>query len=112
MSGHKKELMRPLKGMREGILEDIKNGMYVSKTVNGSKSDGKNGILISFNPSNIATATSYAVSIVNDKGEQALFGPYETKEELLAVVKPYCEKQVKAGNMSQQEATKIPSKYQ
>jgi len=92
----------------EGILEDIKNGMYVSKTVNGSE----DGIMISCNPSDIEAATGYTICIVNDNGEEALFGPYSTKEEMLTEVKPYCEKQVKAGNMSQQEADEIISKYQ
>ena len=95
--------------MYEGILEDIKNGMYVSKTVNGSESDG---MMISYNQSNIETATGYTISIVNDRGEEALFGPYSTKEEMLTVVKPYCEEQVKAGNMSMQEADEIINKYQ
>ncbi len=93
--------------MYEGLLEDIKNGMKLSKTVDGSSDQ----VMMSYYPSDIATTTGYEVVIVNDKGVDAYFGPYDTKEELLAQVRPYCEKQVKAGNMTQQEADEILSKY-
>ncbi|KAA1191429.1 hypothetical protein [Paenibacillus sp. B2(2019)] len=46
-----------------------------------------------------------------DNGEVISFGPYETKEELLAKVKPYCEQQIKQGNMTQKEANEILNKY-
>lgn len=44
---------------------------------------------------------------MNDKGEEVRFGPFETKEELLAQVRPYCEQQVKEGTMTQKEANDI-----
>ena len=41
-----------------------------------------------------------------------VFGPYDTKEELLDAIKPYCEEQVRLGNMTQQEADEIIEKYE
>ncbi len=92
----------------EGLLEDIQNGMKLSKTVDGSN----DVVMMSSNPSDIAKSSAYEVVIVNDKGVEAHFGPYDTKEELLAQVRPYCDKQVKAGNMTQMEADGILSKYE
>ena len=46
-----------------------------------------------------------------ENGEEKHFGPYETAEELLNVVKPFCEEQVKNGNMKQSECDEILSKY-
>ncbi len=92
--------------MYEGLLEDIKNGKKLSKTVDGSDEIG-----VASNPSDIAKTSGYAVAIVNDEGVEAQFGPYDTKEELLAQVRPYCEEQVKAGKMTQQEADEILGKY-
>lgn len=44
-------------------------------------------------------------------GEEVEFGPYETIEELLSDVEPFCLEQVKLGNMEQSEADQIISKY-
>jgi len=90
--------------MYEHILEEIKNGVKVSKP-----SDRNDQIIYSYKPSDIST--TYGVALVNNKGEETTFGPYNTKEEMLDVIKPYCEEQVKAGNMSQQEADEIIGKY-
>ncbi len=90
--------------MYENILEEIKNGLKVSKT-NG----GDDQIMYSYKPSDIST--TYGISLVNDKGEEATFGPYNTKEEMLDVIKPYCDEQVKAGKMTKQEADEIIGKY-
>lgn len=92
--------------MYEGILADIKNGINHSKTV-----DGSNEVAMAYNPGEAATASTYGICIVNDSGEVVHFGPYDTPEALLAQVRPYCEAQVKAGNMTQQEADDILSKY-
>lgn len=93
--------------MYEGLLEDIKNGMKLSKTV-----DGSNEVVVAFNPSDIAKTSGYEVVIVNDTGVEAHFGPCDTKEELLTQVRPYCDEQVKTGNMTQREADEILSQYQ
>lgn len=93
--------------MYEGLLEDIKNGMKLSKTVDGNN----NVVMMSSNPSDIAKTSGYEVFIVNDEGVEAQFGPYDTKEELLAQVRPYCEEQVKADKMTQKEADEILGKY-
>lgn len=50
-------------------------------------------------------------AIASDK-ETKVFGPYDTKEELLDAIKSYCEEQVRLGNMTQQEADEIIEKYE
>ena len=92
--------------MYESILDDIKHGMKVSKPA-----DGSDQVMLSYSPSDIATTIGYELTIVNDKGEEVTFGPFETKEELLAQVRPYCEQQVKEGTMTQKVANDILSKY-
>lgn len=49
----------------------------------------------------------YFVKLEN--GEEKLFGPYETPDELLAAVESFCNDQVKLGNMDQSEAREIVS---
>ncbi len=84
-------------------LENIKNGIKVSKTVNG-----QNDIVLSYNPDDAMTVQpSYVMTIMNDDSEQIIFGPYDTKEELLNELKPYCDQQVEAGAMTQDEADTI-----
>lgn len=93
----------------EEILQEIKGGMKVSKSVNGDEN-----VVMSYNPNDIEIGTSaheYSLIISLDNVEEAYFGPYSTKPEILAAVKPYCEEQVKDGNMSQQEADEILSRY-
>ena len=46
-----------------------------------------------------------------DNGEEKTFGPYATNAEMLAAVKPFCEEQVKLGNLTQQEAVEILKQY-
>ena len=50
-------------------------------------------------------------AIASDK-ETKVFGPYDTKEELLDAIKSYCEEQVRLGNMTQKEADEIIEKYE
>ncbi len=95
--------------MYEGLLEDIKNGMKLSRTIDGSEGTIMMGG--SYYPGEIAAASRFETFIINDKGEEIHFGPYDTREKLLAEVQPYCEAQVKSGNMSQQEADDILNKY-
>ena len=93
----------------EEILKDIKNGMMYSKSV-----DGQEEVMLSYNPVDRAMGTSdpkKEICIKLSNGEEKTFGPYETNEEMLAVVKPFCEKQVRSGNMTKKEAEQIISKY-
>ena len=59
--------------------------------------------------------TRYLIIIISlnasDK-ETKVFGPYDTKEELLDAIKSYCEEQVRLGNMTQQAADEIIEKYE
>lgn len=90
----------------ESILEQIKNGDRVSKTVNGS-----NEIMLSYSAGKTTVSTSYQVTIALDNGTVDTIGPCDTKEQLMAELKPYCEKQVKAGLMTQKEADDLIAKY-
>lgn len=92
--------------MYEGILEDIKNGMMYSKTV-----DGETDMMVGYDPSAAGTSYGYQLFVKLDNGDEKVFGPYETANELLAEVKPFCEEQVKQGNMTQREADEMISRY-
>jgi beta-lactamase regulating signal transducer with metallopeptidase domain len=89
----------------EQILEDIKNGGKFSKSVNGDKAIG-------YSAPKLNISTSAIASIALGTGKTVDFGPYDTKEECYAAIKAYCDEQVKAGNMTQQEADGILSKYE
>ncbi|MGG6310094.1 M56 family metallopeptidase [Paenibacillus macerans] len=91
--------------MYERTLEDIKNGVMVSKTV-----DGKDDLVISSGLGEIEPTTSYSMVIDDGNGNTVNFGPYDTEEQLLAELKPYCEQQVKDGKMTQAEADEILKK--
>ncbi len=92
--------------MYEGILEDIKNGMKYSKTV-----DGETDTMVSYDPGVTSITSGYQLFVKLDNGDEKFFGPYETANELLEVLKPFCEEQVKLGNMQQSEADEIISRY-
>lgn len=89
-----------------GILESIKNGVKISKTVNGN-----DNIMLSANPDDVMeTQTAFTMAVVGDDSDPVVFGPYGTKEELVAELVLYCEEQVEAGAMTQDEADKILGK--
>lgn len=90
----------------EKILQDIKDGIMYSKTV-----DGETNIMVGYDPSVTSTAYGYQLFIQLDNGDEKYFGPYETAKELLTVVKPFCEEQVELGNMKQSEAQEIINRY-
>ena len=92
--------------MYEDILENIKNGMKYSKTV-----DGETNIMVGYDPNVTSTAYGYQLFVKLDNGDEKFFGPYETANELLAEVKHFCEEQVELGNMQQSEADEIISRY-
>ena len=93
----------------EGILENIKNGALYSKTV-----DGQDGVMLSYNSAGKEVGTASAAKelyIRLANGEGKTFGPYETDEELLAAVRPFCMQQIQLGNMTQSEADEILGRY-
>ena len=93
--------------MYEETLSDIKNGIMYSKSV-----DGDDQLIMSYTPADISTSTDEkGLYIKLDNGEEYTFGPYETDEELLAAVKPFCEKQVQLGNMELSEADEIIARH-
>ena len=93
--------------MYEETLADIKNGVMYSRSV-----DGDDQLVMSYDPADISTSTDERELYVKlGNGEEYTFGPYETDEELLAAVKPFCEKQVQLGNMEQSEADEIIARY-
>ena len=93
--------------MYEETLADIKNGIMYSKSV-----DGDDQLIMSYNPADISTSTDEkGLYIKLDNGKEYTFGPYETDEALLAAVKPFCEKQVRLGNMTQSEADEIIARH-
>ena len=93
--------------MYEETLADIKNGIMYSKSV-----DGDDQLIMSYTPADISTSTDEkGLYIKLDNGKEYTFGPYETDEALLTAVKPFCEKQVRLGNMTQSEADEIIARH-
>lgn len=88
----------------EKVLQDIKNGMMYSKTV-----DGEQDIMVGYNPEDTVTSSSYDYFVKLENGEEKFFGPYDTTDELLAAVESFCNDQIKLGNMDQSEAREIVS---
>ena len=86
----------------EKMLQDIKDGMMYSKTV-----DGETDIMVGYDPKYISSSGGYELFVTLENGEEKLFGPYETHSELLAAVESFCNDQVKLGNMDQSEAREI-----
>lgn len=85
----------------EQTLKEIKDGLKVSKTV-----DGRDDIGLCYKPNPGSVATSHVISYQIQDGKNVIFDldSYDSKEELLEAVKSYCKDQVEAGNMTQQEA--------
>lgn len=88
----------------EKVLQDIKDGMMYSKTV-----DGEQDIMVGYNPEDTVTSSSYDYFVKLENGEEKFFGPYDTTDELLAAVESFCNDQIKLGNMDQSEAREIVS---
>lgn len=86
----------------EQELERIKNGEKVSKTV-----DGDDNIGMSMTPPAEAPAVEHSSTVHASGGNTIDLGSYDTKEEASKAIRDYCEKQVKAGKMTQQEADSI-----
>lgn len=101
------ELVDESIAMYEEILKEIENGAMVSKTAD----DGTDDFMISYVPENNATVQEYQIYIKLNSGDEKIFGPYETANELLAVLKPFCDEQVRLRNMLQSEADEIIEKY-
>lgn len=91
----------------EEILQKIDNGIKVSKTVDGSEKIQ----IATYDDKEHFMESVEGAAIASDK-ETKVFGPYDTKEELLDAIKSYCEEQVRLGNMTQQAADEIIEKYE
>lgn len=90
----------------EAILQEIKNGVKISKSVNGNEE-----IQLSSYNEEIMQEASEVFCIKLDDGSIVNVGPCETKEELLENLKASCKEQVKLGKMTQEEAEKVVEKY-
>lgn len=55
------------------------------------------------------SSQEYEMGVSLNNGEVLHFGPYETAKELRAEVEPFCEEQLKLGNMEQQDFDRIMS---
>ena len=105
----------------EQILEDIKNGARYSKPIEGNESFGMGGNVTDstdvahvkgnvLNPSG-PPSERYSALFSLKNGDTKDLGSYATKEERFDAVKSFCDEQVKAGKMTQQEADEILSEY-
>lgn len=90
------------------ILESIKNGAKVSKTVNGD-----DGIaMVGNSPTSENIGVSYGATVTDRNGEIFDLGSFSSKEERLQAVKQYCKEQVQSGKMSQDEADTLIKDYE
>lgn len=101
------ELVDETIAMYEEILEDIKNGVKVSKTVEDSMDD----FVVSYVPEDTESVQEYQVFIKLENGDEKLIGPYATADDLLSALQSFCDAQVKQGNMTRDEADAIIAKY-
>ena len=69
------------------------------------------GVIMALATSGQTKSPLLSLSIKLQDGEEKEFGPFETVDEMLEVVKPFCEKQVNDGNMKQSEYEEILSRY-
>lgn len=90
--------------MYEEILQEIKNGIKHSKSV-----DGDENVYVSYDPKNIESKTDVSATITNGNGDEKKFDGYESKADLERDVKDYLKEQVANENMTQDEANKILS---
>lgn len=82
------------------ILDSIKNGAKISKTINGND----NIVTMGNPPTSDNIGISYGGAVTDEDGEIFDLGTFSSEEDRLAAVRQYCEQQVKAGKMSQNEA--------
>jgi hypothetical protein len=111
----------------EQTLEDIKNGAKVSKFADGGENanaDGgenadagsdenasyANAIGYVLNPSEPISA-SYSAEVSLGNGNVKNLGAFDTEKERFAAVEAFCGEQIKAGQMTRQEADKILSEF-
>ena len=93
----------------EQVLESIRNGAKISKDV----VDGGDGTMIggySLNPS-APPSVEYGAGLSLDNGNTVNLGSFATAAERLAAVEAFCDKQVKNGKMTRQEADNILNEY-
>jgi beta-lactamase regulating signal transducer with metallopeptidase domain len=96
----------------EQTLEDIRNGVKVSKPVidGGTMIGYSYSLNHNLNPSD-PPSIGYSAGISLENGDTVNLGSFATEEERLAAVKSFCDEQVKTGNMTQQEADGFLSQY-
>lgn len=90
--------------MYEEILQSLKKGIRISKTVNGSTD-----MMIGYDPADTATTQSYTMGVTLNNGEQHIFGPYTTSEEILPQIMPFLDKQLQQGNLDREDYDAIIS---
>ena len=61
----------------EKVLQDIKDGMMYSKTV-----DGEQDIMVGYNPEDTVTSSSYDYFVKLENGEEKFFGPYDILQNM------------------------------
>lgn len=88
----------------EQTLQKIRDGVKHSRAV-----DGSDDVAIAYDPSEADIESSVGAVIADENGGEKTFEGYENSEDMLRDVKEYVERQVAAGDMTQDEADKILS---
>jgi len=106
----------------EQQLEDIKNGARYSKSIEGFDGTVAMGSNITDSTAvtyeeqrvlnlSVPPSVRYNAVISLENGEAKDLGSYATKEECFDAVKVFCDEQVKAGKLTQQEADGILGEF-
>ena len=101
-----KKDLKEIEEIYKDTLESIKNGNKVSKSVNGNED-----ISIVYNNNDTEIESAYGIVITTESGEVIDVGSFNSEEELLEALEPYCKKLVEEGKITQKEADEILKKY-
>ena len=86
-------------------LQKLQDGILISKSLSGNKDVG-----MEIDPAEVESwssdrAIECTIGLLD--GTEAHFGPYETMEEFREQVEPFCQEQLAAGNLSQEDMDEV-----
>ena len=91
------------------IVEAIKNGALVSRTIDGVNDPN---FSITINNLNSDVDVTYTTTIIDQKGQEINLGSFSTEEERLTAVQDYCDEQIRLGNMTKEYAENLINDFQ
>ena len=106
LKDYSKEDVEEIVAMYQATLDEIKNGVQISKSV-----DGTNEIaMASFDTTSAQTGSAYGVVFASKNGMVEV-GPFDTKAELLEALEVYCEELIADGEMTEAAVEQLLAQY-